>query len=467
MFAKKIRTQMLLIALIPLLLVIMSVSVFMLSESLNDIETRLEQRGNDISSQAVLMSEFYFYTGDTQQLSEIANVLANLEGVSYVRFLNSAKKMMAENISDSESVENSRLFIIPIYSKNVTVDEVSIMAGVDSRQEEQLGVIEIGLSKDGHGVLRAAAYWRILLVTVSAVVLGVIMVVLFGRRLSGSLSDTVNAARAVKLGEMSTRSPENGEGEILEFQQVFNKMVGTLQENEIQLQNRIEQATLSLNETVSELSAKNLELAQIRQETIELERSKAISDERGRIMKDMHDGIGGQLVASLAMIEKEKNSDVRENVSSALRECLDDFRLIILSLNVHESNLSALLADFKYRISKKLGKLDLELMWQVDEQIDEINIQPQQSLHLLRILQEMFTNVLKHANARTIQCKVSYKDSCVSIVVDDDGSCDLQVESNPGHGLNNMAWRAKELGGSFNISQNHLGGCRAELSFIS
>nr|WP_279545369.1 HAMP domain-containing protein [Pseudoteredinibacter isoporae] len=290
------------------------------------------------------------------------------------------------------------------------------------------------------------------------------MVYLFGRRMSASLSEMAAAAKAVKMGDLDSRSPENGEGEILELQRLFNRMVGSLQENEADLQNRIEHATKSLNESVDALSRKNTELEQQRQEAIELERSKAISDERARIMKDMHDGIGGQLVASLAMIEKEKNSEIRDNISSALRECLDDFRLIILSLNVSDSNLQALLADFKYRINKKLSKLKVRLSWQVAMEVDQVNIQPQQSLHLLRILQEIFANILKHSDASEIVLKVSLDGQQVHLQVDDNGQFN-EPEDKGGHGLKNMHWRAGELKGVFSLNKNEQGGASANLSF--
>jgi len=462
--ARNIRSQLLFIAMMPLLLVVAAVSVFMLSESLDDIESSLERRGNDISTQAVLMSEFYFYTGDVQRLSEIAGILINIDAVSSVRFVDVNNKILAEQSKHNTVINKDRLFIIPIYSKDVSPDEVSALAGIEEDQEERLGQIEIALSRDEHSSLREKAYLRIMVVAVSAVALGIFMVYLFGRRLSASLSNMAASAKEVKMGDLSSRSSEDGEGEILELQRLFNRMVSSLQENEVQLQNRIAQATKSLNESVDELSQKNTQLEQQRQEAIELERSKAISDERARIMKDMHDGIGGQLVASLAMIEKEKNSEIRDNISSALRECLDDFRLIILSLNVSDSNLQALLADFKYRINKKLSKLNIDMRWQVDNGVDAVNIQPQQSLHLLRILQEIFANILKHSGATEVVLSVSIFDEKVQLKVDDNGVY-RAPDGQGGHGLKNMQWRAEEIKGSFEIKQNDNGGAVVEVVF--
>jgi len=465
MIAKTIRAQLLFVSLLPLVLVVIAICVFMLADSINDIEIDLENRGNEVSNQAVLMSEFHFYTGNVERLKEVANIISGFEDVVYVRFEDSTKQILIESKSDvtSRSAREEKLFLIPIYSRNLDVGDVGAVAGLENTSAQNLGSIAIGISRNSSLAQREAAYLKVLLIALCAIVLGGMSVFIFGRNLSRSLTATMAAAKSIKRGGLRNRSPEDGSGEMLEFQQAFNKMLVKLEENESEMQYKIDQATSSLNELVVQLSSNNMELEATRQESIELAKSKAISDERARIMKDMHDGIGGQLVASLAMIEKEKNSEIRENISSALRECLDDFRLIINSLNLRDSNLTALLADFKYRISKKLNRLDVTLNWVVDDELDHVIIQPQQSLHLLRILQEAFTNILKHAGAKNIDCRVNCESGLVRLVVADDG--DYNGCAGHGHGVNNMNWRAGELAGALSIEVGEGGGCVVNLAF--
>lgn len=465
MIAKTIRAQLLLVSLLPLVLVVVAICVFMLADSINDIESDLENRGNEVSNQAVLMSEFHFYTGNVDRLKEVANIISGFEDVVYVRFEDSKKQILIESKSDSvsRSTKEEKLFLIPIYSRSLDVSDVGEIAGLENMSAQKLGSISIGISRSSSLAQREAAYLKVLLIALCAIVLGGMSVFVFGRDLSRSLTATMAAAKTIKRGGLRNRSPEDGSGEMLEFQRAFNRMLVKLEENESEMQYKIDQATSSLNELVVQLSNNNKELESTRQESIELAKSKAISDERARIMKDMHDGIGGQLVASLAMIEKEQNSEIRENISSALRECLDDFRLIINSLNLRDSNLTALLADFKYKISKKLNRLDVTLNWMVDDELDHVVIQPQQSLHLLRILQEAFTNILKHADAKNIDCRVHCDSGLVRLIVADDG--DYNGCAGYGHGINNMNWRAGQLAGTLTIDAGPDGGCVVNLAF--
>ena len=68
-----------------------------------------------------------------------------------------------------------------------------------------------------------------------------------------------------------------------------------------------------------------------------MEQKHLLSDERSRIMQDVHDGVGGQLVAMLAEIETGCIS--QEEVRDALSQSLTDLRLVIDSLDTASEDL--------------------------------------------------------------------------------------------------------------------------------
>ena len=276
----------------------------------------------------------------------------------------------------------------------------------------------------------------------------------------------MTTAEKLEQKDFTARVEENSSGELLNFQRTFNDVIASLEQNDAELQEKINAATGSLNYTVNQLSEKNAALAQQRQETIDLERSKAILEERERIMRDMHDGIGGQLVASLAMLERQQDSEIKRNIHTVLTECLNDLRLIIHSLSMQNNVMASLLADFKYRTSRKLEQLDIELDWQVGPEADDLTIKPQTGLHLLRILQEAFTNILKHSGASEIRFDASQSDDDFRVVIEDNGQFVRDNEAmNRGHGIRNMHSRASKLGGSLDIETIGNGGCRLILTF--
>lgn len=457
MFHGSIKQQLRIIAIGPLLMVILIVAIFLLKDSLQFIDDDLDKRGDEISTQAVALSEFYFYTGDIEKLTEVAEKLLEVDILISVRFMNKDKVDWVHRVKKNKYIDTKK-YSLSVFS-GADVDDFIPINNVNSAQNV-LGYVEIELSQENVYSRRKAVYVKSITVTSLAMLTGLFLSYFLGRKLTNSITNLFETSSKIEQRNFEERCLETGSGELLKFQKMFNKMADSLQRNEEQLQAEIDQTIEDLNKAIDELAIKEHDLDETREKTLKLVREKAISDERTRIMKDIHDGIGGQLMASLSLIEKEENSKVRENIHSILSDCLGDFRLIINSLNVHANTLSVLLADYKYSLSKKVENLDITIDWTMDDFAESIILTPQQALHLLRILQEAFTNILKHSGATSIGFHTYEQNERAVIVIEDNGKFLLCEAENMGHGLMNMKSRAQELGAELGISQSKLGGCR-------
>lgn len=461
MFATKIKTQLLLITILPLLFTIAVVSLFILFDVLDSIETEVLKRGENITDQASVMAEFPLYTGDVDALKEVADLLIETHDLSYIRFIDVTGQLLLHERAEKRRGQ-LREFSAPVFSRGLDLDDFSDPAATTTA----LGRIDVGFIDNSAETERFAAYTKVLSIALMALALGLLLVYVFSRRLNRAIDSLMTTAEKLEQKDFTARVEENSSGELLNFQRTFNDVIASLEKNDAELQQKISAATASLNYTVNQLSEKNAALAQQRQETIDLERSKAILEERERIMRDMHDGIGGQLVASLAMLERQQDSDIKRNIHGVLTECLNDLRLIIHSLSMQNNVMASLLADFKYRTSRKLEQLDIELDWQVADEADELTIKPQTGLHLLRILQEAFTNILKHSGASEIHFDASQLADDFQVIIEDNGQFAPDNEAiKRGHGIRNMQSRAAKLGGNLDIEAIGSGGCRLILTF--
>lgn len=187
----------------------------------------------------------------------------------------------------------------------------------------------------------------------------------------------------------------------------------------------------------------------------DLERERAVAAERQRIMSDMHDGVGGHLISTLSLVEQ--GDLTTSEVAAALRECLDDLRLTIDSLEPTENDLLPVLGNLRYRLDERLKRQGIELDWRITEVPKLANMTPRNVLHVLRILQEAFTNVLKHAQARNVEVEtgVDPAGNQVYIRVRDDGR---GFEGDrAGHGFANMRRRAQVVGGVLTIRSTPAG----------
>lgn len=199
----------------------------------------------------------------------------------------------------------------------------------------------------------------------------------------------------------------------------------------------------------SRVAAKGLELERNHARLRDLERRSLLAAERERLMRDVHDGIGSQLVAALALAE---DSGPPQRLTETLRNALDDLRLVIDSLDPVEGDLTAVLGMLRSRLESRLERQGVRFEWEVGELPPLPKLGPSGALHALRIVQEAVTNALRHARAHTIQVRTGEEKGedglpGVFVEVADDGVGMGPRGAAGGRGLGNIAHRAAELGG--------------------
>ena len=197
------------------------------------------------------------------------------------------------------------------------------------------------------------------------------------------------------------------------------------------------------------LAAQALDLRDQHGKLGEVEREKALLSERQRLMQDMHDGLGSSLLS--AMVAVEHGSMDREAVVDVLRECVDDLRLVIDSLEPVGHDLIALLATMRYRLGKRLQASGLVLDWDVQDLPMLDWLEPPDALHVLRLMQEALSNVLKHAKATRVRLVMRHLGRYVEIRVEDDGHGFELETAHRGRGLKSQQRRAEMLGGSVHL----------------
>jgi signal transduction histidine kinase len=193
------------------------------------------------------------------------------------------------------------------------------------------------------------------------------------------------------------------------------------------------------------------------------EQELAIAQERQRIMREIHDGIGANLLTSLAMLQGGRMDQA--SLQLVLRECLDDLMLTVDSLELLENDVVALLATLRYRLEKRLLAAGIALDWQVAELPPLPWLAPQQALSVMRLLQEALANIVKHARATTVRVVTREREeggeAGVEVTISDDG-VGLVASASPGrggHGLRNMRERAAGLGGRVDVTSMPRGTC--------
>lgn len=180
----------------------------------------------------------------------------------------------------------------------------------------------------------------------------------------------------------------------------------------------------------------------------ESERVKASAQERQRIMQDMHDGLGSQLLSSLMLVER--GALTNEQVAQILRESIDDMRLAIDALAAENSDLLSALGNMRYRMEPRLKAAGMELQWDARALPEEVDIHPDAVLPVLRIVQEALTNAIKHSRARAVRVTLGVDrrgdSDWLTIRVTDNGRGLAAGATGHGRGMLNMRNRAGKIG---------------------
>ncbi|MDT7838194.1 sensor histidine kinase [Aquabacterium sp. OR-4] len=207
-----------------------------------------------------------------------------------------------------------------------------------------------------------------------------------------------------------------------------------------------------------ELAAQKAELSRLHALERAAREAEAAALERSRIMQDMHDGLGSQLVSSLVMARSGALSS--QQTYELLRSCIDDLRLAIDSSHGSDDSLLLALGNLRFRMQPRLKAAGIALQWETQALGDALPLRAQHQLPVLRIVQECLTNALKHAGAKTITLTASQTDTALSIRIEDDGQ-GYDVEAAraraTGKGLNSMSKRARMLGGQLQIGSSGQG----------
>jgi signal transduction histidine kinase len=202
-----------------------------------------------------------------------------------------------------------------------------------------------------------------------------------------------------------------------------------------------------------------------------LESAKLLAEERERLVREMHDGLGGQLVSLLSLVEHDGSSDPR--VAAAVRSALADMRLVIDSLDPALQNLGGVLGAARARLEPALAQSGVLLEWRASDLPPTPWLGPGDYLHVLRIVQEAIVNTVRHAGAQRVVVQTGQRAgedgrAGLFIAVEDDGrGIDPARLGRAGsRGLRHMRQRADRLAGSLRVDVADPGtrtGTRVEL----
>jgi signal transduction histidine kinase len=209
-----------------------------------------------------------------------------------------------------------------------------------------------------------------------------------------------------------------------------------------------------------------------REHAVQIERERT----RDRIARDLHDDVASTLGSVVIYSESLKrriqkdseSSDLTERISALSLEAQEALGDIVWSTSPTHDTLKELLTRIRDIASETCSARGIRYDISLPAEIPDITLAEEIRKSIFLIFKEAMNNVLKHAKAARVQITASLSGGRLRLVIIDDGmgiGGEAGNGSHRGHGLRNMAHRAKEIGAQFAVRSEPGKGTTIDMSY--
>ncbi|MBK7172791.1 MAG: sensor histidine kinase [Bacteroidales bacterium] len=192
--------------------------------------------------------------------------------------------------------------------------------------------------------------------------------------------------------------------------------------------------------------------------------------ERHRLSRELHDGIGQSLIAVKLQLESAGEltpSQMRASIDVAkgmIDQTIDEIRRVTNALLPAALNEFGLITALRTRCEEMATTAGLLFSFENTGSVDRLD--DKSKTYLYRITQEAISNIIKHARASSMSIKLLRNGNEVSLIVSDNGKGFIfdPVRFAHRNGLQNIRERASLLNGTFEIRSQPDAGTTLQVS---
>lgn len=190
---------------------------------------------------------------------------------------------------------------------------------------------------------------------------------------------------------------------------------------------------------------------------------RGVTEERLRMAQDLHDDVGARLLTGLYIAD--------EKLKPTLQGAIADIRSIVSGMTGENISLDRLMADLRYEAARRLSAVHVNLDWPVSESSEEEKILDyRQHKAISSALREVISNVIRHAEASSVEVQIQTGAESLEISIEDNGkglSQSMLTGDSLGYGLKSLRRRVEDIGGRIEIKNLSPGTCiRLTIPFV-
>ena len=195
--------------------------------------------------------------------------------------------------------------------------------------------------------------------------------------------------------------------------------------------------------------------------------------ERQRIARDLHDSLvqkltalihKGEFVQQVVETDQLRAKLELEVINKVLKECIEEFRTTIYNLHPMALDDLGLKTALIRCVEQNASQTNMDIEYEIDEQIDSKKISSVISITIIRIIQELCSNSIKYSGGSKIGLKIYIKKKDIIIEQRDNGSgfdfehITVSRGDNTGFGIPMLKERIALLGGTIRAAHSETDG---------